>query len=358
MSNTAFKRDIDDPTTVERFAKLMQSTERLRLLLVLTVADIRAVGPNTWTSWKAVLLRELYWRTEEVLSGGLGIEGRDKRAERAKAALKTALAEWPRKEASAHLARGTPSYWLSFQTETQVRHAELVRAAEAEGAWLTVQTRADDYRGVTEVTVYTADRPGLFSKIAGAVAVAGATIDVARIFTLTNGMALDAFYINDASGGPFDRPEHIKRLKLAIERTLTGELEPRQELARRRSRLPSRYQVFRVQPRVLIDNRASARFTVIEVNGRDRPGLLYEVTRALVRFRLSIMSAKISTFGERAVDVFYVQSAKGGKIENEASLKRIRTRLLEALAQGEPATAAPQPRQASRAATSGRRADS
>ena len=344
MSNTAFKLDIDDPTTVERFAKLVQSVERLRLLLVLTVADIRAVGPNTWTSWKAVLLRELYWRTEEMLSGSLGVEGRDKRAEQAKAALKTALAGWPRKEAAAHLARGTPSYWLSFQPETLVRHAELVRAAEAEGAWLTVQTRADDYRGVTEVTVYTADQPGLFSKLAGAMAVAGATIDVARIFTLSNGMALDAFYINDVSGGPFDRPERIKRLKLAIEQTLKGEIKPRQELARRRSRLPSRYQVFQVQPRVLIDNRASARFTVIEVNGRDRPGLLYEVTRALVPFRLSIMSAKISTFGERAVDVFYVRSAKGGKIENEASLKRIRTRLLEALARGDGAAASPQAR--------------
>ncbi|MEM7223492.1 MAG: [protein-PII] uridylyltransferase [Pseudomonadota bacterium] len=341
MSDTAFKRDIDDPSTVEQFAKLIQSVERLRLLLVLTVADIRAVGPNTWTSWKAVLLRELYWRTEELLSGSLGVEGRDKRADEAKAALKEALAHWPKKEISAHMARGTPAYWLAFQPETLARHAELVRAAEAEGAWLTVDARTDHYRGVTEVTLYTADQPGLFSKIAGAMAVVGASIDVARIFTLANGMALDAFFITDARGGPFERPERIERLKQAIERTLKGELKPRQELDRRRSSLPSRYRVFQVQPRVLIDNNASARFTVIEVNGRDRPGLLYEVTRALTRFRLSITSAKISTFGERAVDVFYVQSAKGGKIENEASLKRIRTRLLEALTQGESASRSP-----------------
>jgi [protein-PII] uridylyltransferase len=335
MSDTAFKRDIDDPQTIETFAALTQSVERLRLLLVLTVADIRAVGPNTWNSWKAALLRDLYWRTEEVLSGGLATEARDARVTAAKEALETALEEWPKKDIAAHLARGYPSYWLSFDTETHARHAALVREAETSGAPLTVDTRVDRYREATEVTIYTADHAGLFCRIAGAMAVAGASIYAARIFTLKNGMALDGFYVRGAEGGSFDRPKQLARLSSAIEQTLAGRLKPVQELARLSSPIPSRLRVFEVQPRVLIDNKASATHTVIEVNCRDRTGLLYQVTLALTKLQLMIHSAKISTYGERAVDVFYVQNALGEKVESEARLKRIRERLLEVLEQPE-----------------------
>ncbi|MDH3912378.1 MAG: bifunctional uridylyltransferase/uridylyl-removing protein, partial [Rhodospirillales bacterium] len=226
-----------------------------------------------------------------------------------------------------------PSYWLSFDTETHARHARLVRAAEKSGDPLTVDTRVDRYREATEVTIYTADHAGLFSRIAGAMAVAGASIDAARIFTLKNGMALDGFYVRGAEGGPFDRPKQLARLSVAIEQTLSGRLKPLQELARLRSPIPSRLRVFQVQPRVLIDNKASATHTVIEVNCRDRTGLLYRVTLALTKLQLMIHSAKISTYGERAVDVFYVQNALGEKIENETRLKRIREKLLKVLEQ-------------------------
>ncbi len=344
MSNTAFKRDLTDPKTIEDFAGLVQSPERLRLLLVLTVADIRAVGPNVWTAYKAALLRDLYWRTEEVLSGGVAEEDREVRIARAKDALAEALAGalggWTKKDIKVHLARGYGPYWLSADRDTHLRHAVLVRDAEKVGRALTVDTRIDRYREVTEVTVYTADHPGLFSRIAGAMAVAGASIDAARIFTLANGMALDTFYVRNAMGGPFDRPEGLVRLEQAIEKTLSGSLKPWQELARRKSRIPSRLRVFEVTPRVLIDNKASASATVIEVNGRDRPGLLYDVTRALSKLQLMIHGARIATYGERAIDVFYVQDALGDKIESPARLQRIRTRLLEALGAPEAPTTA------------------
>ena len=332
MSGTAFKRDLSDPKTIQDFAALVQSPERLRLLLVLTVADIRAVGPNVWTAYKAALLRDLYWRTEEVLSGGVAEESRAARIAHAKADLSEALSDWPKKDLDAHLKRGYGPYWLSVDRDTHVRHARLVREAEKAARALTVDTRMDHYREVTEVTIYTADHPGLFSRIAGAMAVAGASIDAARIFTLANGMALDTFYVRHAMGGPFDRPDELARLEDAIEKTLAGSLKPSQELARRKSSISSRLRVFKVTPRVLIDNKASARSTVIEVNGRDRPGLLYDVTRALSRLQLMIHGARIATYGERAVDVFYVQDALGDKIEAPARLKRIRERLLAALA--------------------------
>ena len=179
MSDTAFKRDIDDAKTIRDFADLVQSPERLRLLLVLTVADIRAVGPGVWNAWKAALLRDLYWRTESLLTGGLAAKGRDAQVKAAKETLKEKLKEagWTQKDIAAHIRRGYPSYWSGLDADSHLRHASLVREAEASGAPLTIDTRVDRYREATEVTVYTADHPGLFNRIAGAMAVAGASID-------------------------------------------------------------------------------------------------------------------------------------------------------------------------------------
>ena len=339
MSNTAFKRDLDDPSTIDAFVDAVQSPERLRLLLVLTVADIRAVGPKTWNGWKATLLRELYALAEERLSGGLAAEGREARVNAALAALRTQLADWPAEEIDAHIARGTPSYWLGFDAETHTRHARIAREAAATAAPLSVATRVDSSRAVTEVTIYTTDHPGLFSRIAGALAVSGADIVDARIFTLANGMALDTFSIQNAEGGAFDRPDRLARLAANIERTLSGALNPERELPRIRARWPARTAAMEVQPRVLIDNKASATHTVIEVNGRDRPGLLYRVTRALTGLGLQISTARIATFGVRAVDVFYVKDLFGFKVENDVKLAQIRGRLLTELAEENPAAA-------------------
>ena len=325
MSDTAFRRDINDPKTIRDFADKVQSMERLRLLLVLTVADIRAVGPGTWTAWKAALLRDLYWNTEERLAGGFATEGREARVDAAKTALRDALTSWPKQDIDAHLKRGYPSYWLSCDTPTHLHHARLIHEAEARGQALTIDTRVDEYREATEVTVYTADHPGLFSRIAGAMAVAGASIEAARIFTLSNGMALDMFYVRSPNGEPFDRPDKLAK------RSLEGKLRPLTELKQRQGSIPSRLKVFKVPPRVLVDNKASNRHTIIEVNGRDRPGVLFQVTLALSKLGLIIHSAMISTYGESVVDVFYVRDALGAKITDEAKLKRIRARLLDAL---------------------------
>jgi len=331
MSDVAFKRDIADVETIRDFARLVRSVERLRLLLVLTVADIRAVGPGVWTAWKASLLRGLFYRTEEMLLGGLQSEGRERRVDAAKQALAEALAGWPADEIEGHLARGYPAYWLAWDTEAHVRHARLIREAEAERRDLTVDTRVDQARGVTEVTIYTPDHPGLFSRIAGAFAIAGASVEEARIFTLANGMALDVFFVQEDGGGAFDKPGKLAKLSVLIEQTLAGDLKPLQELKKRGTGIPSRMEVFTVAPRVLIDNRASQRHTVVEVNARDRPGLLYRVTFAIARHGLIIDSAKITTFGEQAVDVFYLHDALGSKIEDEQKLRRLRRTLLDAL---------------------------
>ncbi len=331
LSGTAFHRDINEPQTIRDLVETVQSLERLRLLLVLTVADIRAVGPDVWNAWKAALIRDLYFAAAEALSGGFRTAGRGARIEAAKQALGARLLQWPEEDIQAHLAGGYASYWLSLDAATHAHHAEMVRKAEAGGEVLSVDVRVDRHRGVSEITIYTSDHPGLFSQIAGAMAMSGANIVDAKIFTMTNGMALDVFWIQDATGKAFAQPARIARLEKNIERTLTGRLDPARELGAR-APLTSRTRVFTVAPRVLIDNSASRTHSVIEVNGRDRPGLLHDVTRAMTDLGLQISSAHITTYGERAVDVFYVKDAFGMRISHETKLAQIRAALLGALA--------------------------
>jgi [protein-PII] uridylyltransferase len=150
---------------------------------------------------------------------------------------------------------------------------------------------------------------------------------------MANGMALDTFWVQDNDGGPIERADKLARLSVVFEKVLTGDVSAERELARPPA-IASRTQVFTVPPRVLIDNQASRSHTVIEVNGRDRTGLLHEVTRELTRLNLQVSSAKISTYGEKVVDVFYVKNLFGHKVEHEDQLAKIRAALEEILAKG------------------------
>jgi len=332
LSQTAFKRDIDDPKTILDLTETIQSPERLRLLLILTVADMRAVSAKVWNGWKATLLRDLYARVADVLAGGLASTERDVRVQRARQAVAESLSDWPEQDVATFLQAGYPGYWLSLDTDTHLRHARLVREAEQRKLPLVVDTEALPARAVTEVTVYAADHSGLFSKIAGALAVAGASIVDARIHTLTNGMALDTFWVQDAGGGAFDAPHRLARLAVLIEQALSGRLRLAQEIKKAsKSLIGRRTRAIHVPPRVVVDNQASNTHTVLELNGRDRPGLLHDVTAAISEQGLQITSAHITTYGVRAVDVFYVKDVFGLKIGSDRKIEQLRAALLAAL---------------------------
>jgi [protein-PII] uridylyltransferase len=335
MSSIAFKRDLSEPQTIKDFTDRVQSPERLKLLLVLTIADIRAVGPKVWNGWKAALLRELFHSAHELMTGGATAGARDARVAEAQETVRPLLPEFSDADFAAFVARGYPFYWLSLDAATHARHARLMRQADRSNSPLTVETRIEPQRGVTEITLYTADHPGLFSRIAGALAVSGCNIVDAKIMTMANGMALDTFWVQDRNGEPVDRPDKLARLSVVFENVLTGELKPHREFARPPA-IQSRTSVFTVPPRVLIDNQASSSHTVIEVNGRDRPGLLHELTRELTGLKLQVSSAKISTYGEKVVDVFYVKNLFGHKVEQPEKLAEIRVALTEVLARGNP----------------------
>ena len=345
MSRVAFKRDVDDMKTIEDFAEKVQSPERLKLLAVLTCADIMAVGPNIWNNWKAQLMRDLYYRTEEFLTGNLSALPQDRRVARAKGAVRAALADHvPGERLETYLSLGYPGYWLTFDAEAHVRHARLIMAAEDQGDGdgdgdgeedadpLTVDTRADPALGVTEVLVHAPDHPGLFSKIAGGLALAGASIVDAKIFTLTNGMALDTFTVQSTAGEALDQPARLQRLKATVVSAVRGRVDLRGELARKSRTLPERTKAFRVPPRVIIHEQASKTHTVVEVNGRDRPGFLYAVTAALTRLNVQIASARVNTYGERVVDVFYIKDVFGMKINHPSKLREIKRTLTQAAA--------------------------
>jgi len=213
-----------------------------------------------------------------------------------------------------------------------------------------VETQPLPARAVTEVVVHTADHAGLFSKIAGALAVAGASIVDARIHTLTNGMALDTFWIQDSGRNVIDQPNRLARLSVLIEQALSGRLRLASEIRKSSQTLMGqRTRAMHVPPRVVIDNVASNTYTVLEVNGRDRPGLLHDVTAAISEQGMQIASAHVSTYGQRAVDVFYIKDVFGLKVENERRLNKLREALLVALGTPEETPLEPLPAKRRRA---------
>jgi [protein-PII] uridylyltransferase len=334
MSRTAFKRDLADFKTILDFAEAVASPERLRLLLLLTVVDIRAVGPGVWNGWKAQLLRELYESAEEVLRLGHKQKGRSERIAAKQAGLKATLG-WPDKRFATYAKRLPDSYWIAEAPDVLAANAALVADADAQERLLSVGCTPDPERGTTLVTIYATDHPGLFYRIAGAISLAGANIFDARIHTTRDGMAIDNFVVLDPLGRPFAEPQQLARLKRSIADVLEGRVRLADKLA---ARQPARRkaELFRVEPRVLIHNKASNRYTVIEVNASDRPALLYALTYGLFQQKLTIHSAHIATYGEKATDTFYVTDLTGAKIDNPARLKAMEKRLLAIAATASP----------------------
>ena len=327
MSDVAQKRDLSDAKTIRDFASIVQSPERLKLLLILTVADIKAVGPGTWNGWKAQLLQELYQETISVLSG----EPQVNRAGRIAAAKETLIAElrgWPKKRLETYMRRHGATYWLAFDGETHRRHAELIWEGRDEP--LIVSAMPDRSHAVTEITLFTQDHAGLFSRFAGACAAAGVTIVDAKILTTRDGMALDTLWVQDDQHEALHEPRRLERLEETIRKVLHGDILP-PDAIEKRSKRKSLINAFTIAPNVYIDNEASDQFTVVEVNGLDRPALLHALTRTFFHLGLTISSAHVATFGERAVDVFYVKDLIGQKVTNTNKLKAVERQLLEAL---------------------------
>jgi [protein-PII] uridylyltransferase len=330
MSTLAQSRDLSDRKTIENFAAVVQSLERMKLLTILTTVDIRAVGPGVWNGWKAQLLRTLYYETEPVLTGGFSEVNRAQRVAMAQAELRAELKDWPAERIDAYIARHYPAYWLKVDLPHRVQHARFMSSAENAGKAIATTFELDAARGVTELTVLAPDHPWLLSTLAGACAATGANIVDAQIFTSTDGRALDTIAVSREFDQNDDESRRAARIADTIEKTIGGTLKL-PEVVARRSAARGRIKAFAVEPEVSINNQWSNRYTVIEVTGLDRPGLLYELTATLSKLSLNITSAHVATFGERVVDVFYVTDLLGAKISSptrEVAIKRALSQLL------------------------------
>ncbi len=329
MSMTAQTRDLNDRKTIDDFAAAVQSVERLKLLLVLTICDTRGVGPGVWNGWKGQLLRTLYYETELLLTGGFSEVSRSLRAQQARERLAEALAIWPSTARARFLKLHYDNYLLVVDLEDQVRHAEFIRRADEAGQKLATMVRIHAFEAVTEITVLAQDHPRLLSVIAGACAAAGGNIVDAQIFTTSDGRALDTILISREFEHDEDERRRAERVGRLIEDVLSGKSRLPEIIAKRAK--ARRARAFAIEPRVDIRNSLSNRFTVIDVEGLDRPGLLSEITGALSNLSLDIVSAHITTFGEKVIDTFYVGDLTGHKIDNPSRLEAIRRTLVETL---------------------------
>ncbi len=330
MSDMAQKRDIADPRTVADFAKGVKTVERLNLLTVLTVCDISGVGPGVWNNWKAVLIRSLYRQTKSALEDGLEALNRENRGAEAKRKLRSLLDGWTGKDVTREIQRHYPPYWQGLHFTAHEVFAKLLRDLPDDE--IRMDLVLDEDRDATRACFAMADHPGIFGRITGALALIGANVVDARTFTTKDGYVTAAFWIQDAEGHPF-AADRLPRLEQMINKTLNGQVVAR-DAVRDKDKINKREAKFRVPTTITFDNDGSDIFTIIEVDTRDRPGLLYDLTRALASLNVNIFSAVIATYGEQAVDTFYVKDMFGLKYRSPEKQKSMEKHLLAAIQTG------------------------
>lgn len=330
MSDIAQKRDIADPRTVRDFAKAVKTRERLDLLTVLTVCDIRGVGPDVWNNWKATLIRNLHSQTAYALEHGLEEINRDAREGEAKKELRSRLQDWDAAEKRTELQRHYSTYWQGLPFAAHEIFAHLLKDIQTDE--IRIDLHQDEDRDATRACFALADHHGIFSRLAGALALVGANVVDARTYTSKDGYATAVFWIQDNDGNPFESAR-LPRLRQMIDKILRGQVMAREALDTR-DKIKKRESRFNVPTSIIFDNEGSEIFTIIEVDTRDRPGLLYDLTRVLAENSISIVTAQIATYGAQVVDVFYVKDMFGMKLHAESKRKSLEKKLREAIVTG------------------------
>lgn len=334
MAHISQRRDLHDDRLINDFAQTMGMSENLRMLFLLTYADIRGVGPDVWSEWKGALLQELYEKTFDVLErGDFYKELRSERIRNRRRKVAAVLVDEFGERAVRELlqAAGT-RYLLSHRSAEIVEHMRL----ELQRGEATVAMSVNDDRalGYSQAVISTLDVPGLFSMIAGVLAANGINILGAQIYTRGNGAALDILHVNNPQGGIIDNPAKWQRVHEELQGVIEGRLKVAKLVARRKESglLPQRPKP-RYPDKVEFDIDISREYTVIDIFTHDRIGLLYRITRTLAELGLYIYVAKISTKVDQVADTFYVKDIFGQKVGKAEKLDEIRSRLLAVLAE-------------------------
>ncbi len=336
MSFTAQRQDIHDPDVVTEFARQVGNQERLDNLYLLTVADIRGTSPKVWNAWKGRLLSELYTAATQVFLRGLmnplDVEAQVKELRRAALALLKPRTTVPA-AVEAFWRQLDDDYFLRYDAESLLWHAQTIINASA-ADFPIVATRFRPDIGGSEFLIYTPDREYLFAIQTGGFDRLHLSIMDARIHTTRNGFALNTFVVLDQSGEAVRERKALAELQAAMRSQL---LDPRPGRDARTVHLPRQLRHFPIQTRVRFSPSINGSHTVMEVVAQDRPGLLYQVALALQHSKINLVTAKISTFGERAEDVFFLTDLERRPIADAAQLAALERELLQRL---EPAVAA------------------
>ena len=337
MSQTSQQRDLNEPALIESFAARVGTLERLNLLMLLTYADHRAVGPGIWNQWKASLLWDLYDRTRRELEAhrGAGAASQPTRR-RATAPSPSCAREFPAEEVERHFALLPERYLRATDAERLVSHFRLVRARGERPAAFAWADLGDGHG--SELTVTAQDRTGLFARLAGTLTVHGIDILSADLFAREDGIVIDTLRVAEVPGHRPLRPERRERIEAALLDAVAGKLAVPEAFERwraqsaRRTRRPGGRAAR--APAIRFDQEASALSTVVEVKVHDQPGLAYTLAHTLAELGLDITFARIATAKALALDVFYVRDAQGRKLAPDA-LAGVEQSLLDALGGGD-----------------------
>lgn len=326
LTKTAVRRNIEDESLVVELAETIGSTERLRMLYLLSAADGLATGPTAWSGWTATLVGDLFTRIYNVLDKGELVNADASRTAHARESeLHTALSGFERSQVEAHLSSMPRMWFLTQALPALIRQSRLM-IPPPEPHQLRMLAVALEQPDHWEVTVVGKDRPGLFSKVSGTLALHGLNVLSAQIFTRKDGAALEVFTVTGADG-------RFERVEQDIHKALRGKISLDLRLAQKRSDYSGRLSRGKQDPpQVRIDNGSSDFYTVIEVHAPDRVGLLYDITRALTELELDILLAKVATYAEDVVDVFYVWDLDGQKVTEAEQLREIERLILHRLA--------------------------
>jgi [protein-PII] uridylyltransferase len=327
MTNIIFKRDLHDPATLHYFSKEVQSLEKLRLLLVLSAADIKAVGPKVWNSWKGGLLRDLFHMCEDFITTG-NTDTRRNTIHLLRSALEETLPDWSQNERESYLWRGHNAYFNSRDAEKHATVARLLRTAEHAKLSVITHIYNEPFLDFTVLTVCSPDRKGLLADVAAAISLAGQNIINASIFTLKDGWGVQTWHIQTPTSRAIDESSYRHVLK-CVEDMVEGRTH--YSLLDKQQRPSLHRETFHVPTHVYIENTASSSHTIIEITAADRIGLLHTICRTLQLEALNISSAHINTYGEKAVDVFYVRDSYGMKVLHPQKLEHIRNALTYAI---------------------------
>ncbi len=333
MSKTAFRYELGDPKVIKNFAKQIRSIDKLKSLLALTVADIRGVGPDVWNDWKGALIKELYIKTYDLLKPPQEIS---KITEPLKSSKELLIRYLNNKgvndlDIKTYCSKFYNNYWGTFNLPSVVNHYEIFTSMKNSSKKLEVYLSNDSKLKATELLVITPDHHGLFSQISGLVASSGYDIVSAKIITRSDGYALDTFFLQNKERKPISDINLRKKLIETITKGLEGNFNIEKALNIKWKEIPARFRAVKAPIRVIIDNKTSDQYTILDIKCKNAPGVLYKITKIITSLGLQINTANVSTYGDRVVDIFYLKNAFGSKVDDNTTIEKVKNSILKEL---------------------------